>query len=135
MDFESFVNDITQNAWNVFGTEVYEDGILTHSYGDTVSDIHEIYSATKTVLSIAAGLASDEGRFDISKPLLHYLPKGSIDKIPDEQKSIFGSLSVERFLTMSVTDLPFRAEGDSFLDYSLNVKIEETKKKEFNISL
>ena len=56
MDFDSFVNDIESNGWNVFGTEVYENGSLSHSYGDT-NGLHEIYSATKTVLSIAAGIA------------------------------------------------------------------------------
>ena len=55
MDFDQFVQDITENKWNVFGTEVYESGKLTHSFGDT-SGLHEIYSATKTVLSVATGL-------------------------------------------------------------------------------
>ena len=34
MDFDSFVNDIQKNSWNVFRAEVYEEGILTHSFGD-----------------------------------------------------------------------------------------------------
>ena len=54
MDFDSFVNDIQKNSWNVFGAEVYEDGILSHSFGDTKDQIHNIYSCTKTILSIAA---------------------------------------------------------------------------------
>ena len=35
MDFEAFTRDITENNWNVFGVEVYEDGKLTHHFGDT----------------------------------------------------------------------------------------------------
>ena len=48
MKFDQFVKDIQDNNWNVFGAEVYENGELTHSFGDT-SGLHEIYSATKTV--------------------------------------------------------------------------------------
>jgi len=35
MDFDAFVRDITNNKWNVSGTEVYENGELKYSYGDT----------------------------------------------------------------------------------------------------
>ena len=35
MDFDAFVSDIKNNDRNVFGAEVYEDGVLTHSFGDT----------------------------------------------------------------------------------------------------
>ena len=35
MDFERYKNDIVDNGWNVYGVEVYENGVLTHSYGDT----------------------------------------------------------------------------------------------------
>ena len=56
MNFEAFVKDITDNKWNVFGTEVYKDNKLTHTWGDT-SGLHEIFSATKSVLSVAVGIA------------------------------------------------------------------------------
>ena len=61
MDFDAFVKDIIDNKLNVYGVEVYENGTLTHSFGDT-EGIYELYSATKTITSIAAGLAYDEGR-------------------------------------------------------------------------
>ena len=60
MNFDAFVKDIQQNKMNVFGAEVYEDGVLTHAYGDTDENLHEIFSATKTILSIAVGIAVDE---------------------------------------------------------------------------
>ena len=53
MNFEKFTCDIEKNNWEVYGVEVYEDFVLTHSYGDTCDCIHEIYSATKSILSIA----------------------------------------------------------------------------------
>ncbi|MBR5425368.1 MAG: hypothetical protein IK106_02495, partial [Clostridiales bacterium] len=63
MDFEAFVSDITTNGWRVHGVEVYENCVLTHSFGDT-ENIHELYSITKAVLSAAVGIAYDEGKID-----------------------------------------------------------------------
>ncbi len=132
MDFDSFIGDIQANAWNVFGVEVYEDGGLTHTYGDTLESIHDIYSATKGVLSIAVGIASDEGLFDISKSILHYLPKDKVRKIAPEQKALFEKITIRRLLSMSVIDIPFSAEGESFIDFALNVKISNPDERAFN---
>ena len=131
MDFDSFVNDIQKNSWNVYGAEVYEDGILTNSFGDTRDNLHEIYSATKTILSIAVGIAVDEGKIDIGRSVLNFLPE---NRIPSGQKEVFEQISIQRLMTMSVGDLPFRPEGDSYLDFSLNSKIADPNEKVFNYS-
>ena len=131
MNFDAFVKDIQRNAWNVFGVEVYEDGNLTHSFGDTRDQIHNIYSCTKTILSIAVGIAVDEGKFDISKSVLSYLPE---KRIPARQKEVFEQISIQRLMTMSVGDLPFYPEGNSFLDFSLNTKISNPSERVFNYS-
>ena len=56
LNFTNFIQEIQQNNWNVYGVEVYKNGILTHSYGDTDGHLHGIYSATKTILSITVGI-------------------------------------------------------------------------------
>ena len=132
MNFDAFVNDIVTNGWNVFGAEVYEDGKLIHSFGDTTDNVHEIYSATKAVLSVTVDIAKEDVKFDIDKPITYYLPKNRLEALPEEQRRTFDILSVRRFLTMSVGDLPFRPEGDSFLDFSLNVKINNPDERIFN---
>ena len=131
MDFDSFVNDIQRNSWNVYGAEVYENGILTHSFGDTRENLHEIYSATKTILSIAVGIAVDEGKIDIGRSVLSFLPE---NRFSAGQKEVFEQISIQRLMTMSVGDLPFRPEGDSYLDFSLNSKISDPNEKVFNYS-
>ena len=131
MNFDAFVKDIQRNAWNVFGVEVYEDGNLTHCFGDTRDQIHNIYSCTKTILSIAVGIAVDESKFDISKSVLSYLPE---KRIPARQKEVFEQISIQRLMTMSVGDLPFYPEGNSFLDFSLNTKISNPSERVFNYS-
>ena len=66
MKFDAFIKDIKDNNWNVFGVEVYKKGELINIWGDT-SGLHEIYSATKGVVSIAVGIAYDEGLIDFDK--------------------------------------------------------------------
>ncbi len=131
MNFEAFVNDIKKNNWNVFGVEVYKGGKLVHSYGDTDTTRYPIYSATKTITSIAAGLAMDEGKMDIQKSVLEYLPKHVIARMTDMQVEKYRSISIKRLLTMSVSGYPFRPEGDSWLAESLNYPIADVDKKEF----
>ena len=134
MDFDAFVNDIKNNSWNVFGVEVYEKGNLIHAYGDTVENLHLIYSATKTILSVAVGIASDEGRFDINRSLLSYLPSDRTNSLSKERKDILDRITIQRLLTMSVGGFPFRPEGDSWLDFSLNAGISDPDERVFNYS-
>ncbi len=131
MNFDSFVEDIQKNNWQVYGVEVYEDRILTHTYGDTKEKLHDIYSATKAVLSIAVGIASDEKLFDISKSVLHYFPQNKVEKLSEEQRSIFEKITIQRLMTMSVPDMPFVAEGNSYIDFALNTKINNPEERVF----
>ena len=133
MKFDQFVKDIQVNKWNVFGTEVYENGELKHSFGDTTG-LHEIYSATKTVLSVAVGILFDEGRIDLDNSILEYLPREKHLSLSEKQKAQWEKISLRRLLTMSVSDLPFRAEGENWLDFSLACEIEDPEKSTFNYS-
>lgn len=134
MNFDAFVSDITNNGWKVHGVEVYENGVLTGSFGDTTENTHEIYSITKSVLSAAVGIAYDEGLIDLEKCVLDYLPKENVEKMAPSQKDDFSKITIRRLLTMSVKGLPFRAEGDNWLDFSLSCKIEEPEKPSFEYS-
>lgn len=132
MNFEAFVKDIQENQWNVFGVEVYENGVLTHGYGDTEENLHELYSATKTVLSIAVGITHDMGLINLDRCILDYLPKEKVAKMSAKQEETFRKITVKRLLTMSVGDLPFRAEGESWIDFALSCEISHPEEKTFN---
>lgn len=134
MDFEKFINDIEKNEWAVFGVEVYENSVLTHSYGDTCNNIHEIYSATKSILSVAFGIAYDRGLVDVQKSVLEYLPASKIRKLSEKQKNVFSKITLQRLLTMSVKGFPFRPKGDNWLNYCLSCQIEKPELQEFNYS-
>ena len=132
MDFESFVKDIEKNSLNVYGVEVYEDGLLTNAYGDT-DNLYDIYSATKTILSIAVGIAVDEKLFDIDRSVFDYLPEKKTLGLSSQKRNVFERISVRRLLTMSVPGFPFRPEGDSYIDAALNADISPDV-KEFDYS-
>ena len=132
MNFDSFIGDINGNNWDVYGVEVYEDGVLMHSYGDMTENIHDIFSATKAILSIAVGIATDEKKFDISKSVLHYLPQNKLLQISDKQKSTFEKITIQRLMTMSVADFPFRPEGSSYIDFALQTEIADPDERVFN---
>ena len=133
MDFEAFVKDITDNKWNVYGAEVYENGILTHSFGDT-EGMYDLYSATKTITSIAVGIAYDEGKIDLDETILAYLPEDEVSKMSEDQYNTWKKISLRRLMTMSIADIPFVAEGDSWLDFALSCPINNPEERVFNYS-
>ena len=134
MNFNAFVNDIEENQWSVFGAEVYVDGKLVHQYGDTTTHRYPIYSATKTITSIAVGMAIDEGKLDIHKSVLEYLPESATSKMSKPQLEIYKHISTKRLLTMSVSEYPFRPSKESWLEEALQCPITDVNKKEFHYS-
>ena len=134
MNFKAFIDDIKKNHWNVFGVEVYRKGQLIHNYGDTSITRYPIYSATKTITSIAVGLAVGEGKMDIYKSILEYLPNDVVAHMSNAQIEVYKNITIKRLLTMSVSGYPFRPEGDSWLLESLNYPIPDANKMEFNYS-
>lgn len=134
MNFEAFINDIRKNDWNVFGVEVYKGGKLVHSFGDTTTTRYPIYSATKTITSIAVGLAVDEGKMDIYKSVLEYLPASAVEQMKPEQAKLYKDITIRHLLTMSVSGYPFRPEGDSWLVESLNYPIKGVSQDVFDYS-
>ena len=131
MDFDAFVKDITDNNWNVFGAEVYSHGQLIHSFGDT-EGLHDLYSMTKTVLSVAFGIAYDEGAINLDDSILKYLPSRYTDALSEDQTSVFREITLRRLLTMSVPDFPFRAEGNDWIEFALNCPIGDISDRTFN---
>ena len=129
MNFDGFVKDIETNHWNVFGVEVYKDGQLIHRYGDCTRNRYPIYSATKTIVAIAAGMAVDEGKLNLHKSILEYLPESVVKKLSKEQKESYTHITTHRLLTMSVCGYPFRPDGDNWLENVLTYEIPEPEKK------
>ena len=134
MNFKSFENDIRTHQWEVHGVEVYESDRLIYHYGDTETSEFPVYSATKTILSIALGVAWDEGKIELERPVTYYLPAEIVRNMQEKQKVVFQDITIERLLTMSVEGFPFRPEGESYLKYALSCAIEDVQNKTFHYS-
>ncbi|MBO4697643.1 MAG: 23S rRNA (uracil(1939)-C(5))-methyltransferase RlmD [Lachnospiraceae bacterium] len=137
MNFEAFIRDIEQNRWAIYGVEVYENDELTHRWGDTKKARHLLYSCTKTILSLGVGIAWDRGLIDLDAPIASYLPQQYVSELAPEQAEMFQTLSVERFMCMSVKGFPFRVaeeEKESYLRYSLSCKIDNPGERSFDYS-
>lgn len=85
MNFNALIKEIETRQWDVYGMEVYENGRLTHSYGDTLDSGFPIYSATKSIISIAAGIALDQGKIELERSILEYLPAGATGQMSESQ--------------------------------------------------
>ena len=134
MNFDAFVNDILSNQWNIFGVEVWQDGRLAHTFGDTQTHRHNLYSATKSITSIAAGMALDAGRIDLDRCVLDYLPLRAVIAMPPHQRDAWQPVTLRRLMTMSVAGFPFRPEGESWLAASLGCPLTDTATPLFSYS-
>ncbi|MBP5530250.1 MAG: DUF4298 domain-containing protein [Lachnospiraceae bacterium] len=119
LNYDAFKKDIVNNGWKVFGAEIYEDGRLAYSFGDTKENVYPIYSCTKTILSIAVGIALDRNLIDINKDILYYIPEKYKACLSEEQKEKWEKVTLYRLLTMSVPGFPFRAPDDNYMDFSM----------------
>lgn len=133
MDFDAFVSDIREHHWNVYGAEVYWHGCLIHAFGDT-RGAHEIYSVTKSVLSVAMGIAKDRGLIGFERPVTEYIPPEYLVGVSARRKEAWEKITLHRLMTMSVTGLPFRPEGDDWLEFSLGVPIPRPEERAFHYS-
>lgn len=134
MDYDAFVHDIVSNGWQVHGAEVYCGGELTHSFGDTCNTKYPIYSATKSILSVAVGIACDQGKLELQRSILDYLPDGFVAQMTQNQRDAYRMITLHRLLTMSVEGYPFRPESDSYLRFSLATPLPSPESIRFHYS-
>ena len=134
LNFDAFVYDIVSNSWRVHGVEVYCGGQLAHAFGDTSHTKYPIYSATKSILSVAVGIACDQGRLELQRSVLDYLPERFAAKMAQRQRDAYRSITLRRLLTMSVEGYPFRPESDSYLRFSLACPIPAPESSRFHYS-
>lgn len=134
MNFQGFVDTIKENNLEVHGIQVFHKGEIVASWQEEPIQRHPIYSATKSIVSLAVGMARDDGKFDIDASLYEYLklevPVYASSKQIENLKKIF----VKRLLTMSVQGYPFRPEGDNWLEYSLMYPLEKVEEPVFDYS-
>ena len=132
--FRNLIATIEQNHWTVYGLEIRKNGELLHAYGDTKDTRYPIYSATKSFVSTAAGIAVREGKFSVQESIYEYLKSEVPVYATATQKETLKKLTIERLMTMSVKGYPFRPEGEDWLTYLLLYPLEDAETPGFNYS-
>ena len=133
-DFSGFVEEIQKYGWPVYGVELWQDGKLAAAYGDTQNTRYPIYSVTKSMLSIAVGMASGDGLLNIHDSVLRYLPEQYVQAMSAQQREVYEQITLQRLLTMSVDGFPFRPSGSNWLEEALSIPLKEPETRIFAYS-
>ena len=133
-DFAGFVNEIRENGWPVHGVELWRDGKLSAAYGDTRETRYPIYSATKSIISIAVGMALDDGLMSLDDCILDCLPERYVRAMTARQREAYGQITLRRLMTMSVAGFPFRLTGGDWLEEALNIPLQDPRTRVFAYS-
>ena len=132
--FLQLIKTIEENHWTVYGLQIRKDGELLQEYGDTKVTRHPIYSATKSFVSTAAGLAVQEGKFSVKESIYEYLKSEVPAYATKAQIDTLKKLTIERLMTMSVKGYPFRMESEDWLTEALLCPLTDAEPPEFNYS-
>lgn len=133
-DFSGFVEEIRRNGWQVYGLELWQDGKLVSSFGDTQKTRYPVYSVTKAMVSIAVGMASEDGLLNINNSVLRYLPEKYVQAMSAEQREVYGKITIQRLMTMSVDGFPFRLSSSNWLEEALSIPLKEPETRTFAYS-
>lgn len=133
-DFSGFVEEIHENGWQVYGLELWQDGKLEAAYGDTQNTRYPIYSVTKSMVSIAVGMASNDSLLNINDNVLRYLPEKYVQAMSVQQREVYKSITLQRLMTMSVDGFPFRPSGSNWLEEALSIPLKEPETRTFAYS-
>ncbi len=133
-DFSGFVEEIHENGWQVYGLELWQDGKLEAAYGDTQNTRYPIYSVTKSMVSIAVGMASSDSLLNINDSVLRYLPEKYVQAMSVQQREVYKPITLQRLMTMSVDGFPFRLSGSNWLEEALSIPLKEPETRTFAYS-
>ncbi len=134
MNFQGFVDALKQNNWEVYGVEVFQNDQVIEKYHEEPLQRYPIYSATKSITSLAVGMAVDDGKFDINASVYEYLKAEVPAYVGSKQINTLKKITIRRLLTMSVQGYPFRPLGENMLEYSLTYPLENVEEKGFDYS-
>lgn len=70
--YKTFQEEARNSRWNIHGMQVIRKDKVVYQMGDCTTRF-PIYSATKSITSLAVGIAVDEGKMSIDKSLYEYI--------------------------------------------------------------
>lgn len=131
---ETILNELKKNDLSVHGMHVFQCGRTLLSYHAAPDIRYPVYSATKSILCMAVGIAADAGKLSPDTPLADLLEQTDLSAVPAAQRDAFRKLPLRRFLTMSIPGYPFRPAGNDWLADSLALPIDGSAPPAFHYS-
>lgn len=132
--YDNLVNQIKHKNLNVHGIEVFQNGKITFKQCFSPDVRYPVYSATKSFVSTAVGIACDEGKFSADVPIYEFLDRKYLCCVPASQLDNFKKLTIERLMTMSVAGYPFRPSGSDWTEYALSLPVDYSRPPVFSYS-
>ena len=100
MDIKPFVNSIERLKFNVEGIHVFQHSKEIAKHRWVPEQVRTIYSVSKSFVSIAAGMAIDEGKLKLKDKVTKVVPGNPSDPRWD-------SITLQHLLTMSIGSTDF----------------------------
>ena len=106
----------------VHAIEIIRDGeVVLHKSFDE-DRAYPVYSAAKSVTSMAFSLCCDDGILSPQHKLGDLIESRYKEYMPDD----LAAMTFERFLTMTAGNYPFRPQGDDWLRYIFSLDIDHS---------
>ena len=102
MDLKVFIEEIEKQKLNVEGIVVLKGSMEPVCHRWKPEQRRTIYSVSKSFLSIAVGMAIDEGKLRLSDRLCQAFPREIISGEPEESAARWEAVSLEHLLTMTI---------------------------------
>lgn len=131
---DTILYTLKKNGLPVHGIQIVQHGrtLLSHHAAPDIR--YPVYSAAKSILCAAAGIAADAGLLSPDAPLADFLEQKYLSAMPAPQRDTFRRLPLRRFLTMSVPGYPFRPAGNDWLADALALPVDYTAQPSFHYS-
>ena len=118
--FEDLCRALETSGFSVHAIEILTQGeVALHKCFDA-DRAYPVYSAAKSVTSMAFSLCCDDGILSPESRLGDFIESKYKSSFPQG----FDKLPFERFLTMTAGSYPFRPEGDDWMKYILSLDVD-----------
>ncbi len=132
---KDYIAFIEEEQLPVYGIVVLKDGVKAAEQHFVPEERRNLYSATKSITSLAIGLAIEEEYMKLEDTLLTFFEKDVPKDLPKEHLDNLNKVTVERLLKMSVLDYSFeRPVCDNWLSYILSIPLPRVEQVAFSYS-
>ncbi|MBQ2027960.1 MAG: serine hydrolase, partial [Clostridia bacterium] len=95
MDFEKIFSEAGKTGINLFNMAIYQNGQIWDHRFQPCSNCQNSYSVSKAFIMTGIGMLYDEGRIDVTKPIISYMG----DLVPDGIDPLWQKVTAEHAMS------------------------------------